>query len=136
MTGKEKARDIIKHSAFCSLATCVDGQPRVRPMKFVVTDDFLFWCSTVNISGKVQEFAQNNKVELCWTDNKRNHLRVEGILDYSGGTEKKRKLFELHPNMRGLFKDEYDEKLVHVEVVPTRVRWKEHAFCEYHEVEV
>ena len=95
---REKAREIVKSAGYCQMATSVDGQPRVRPMKFVITDDFKFWCSTFTISGKVQEFQQNDKVELCWVD-------------------------------------EHDPNLVHVEVIPTRVRWKEHSFGEYHEVE-
>ena len=104
-------------------------------MKFVITDDFKFWCSTFAISGKVQEFQQNNKVELCWVDERKNHLRVTGTVDISGGAEKKRELLRLHPGAKGLFKDEHDSNLVHVEVIPTRVRWKEHSFGEYHEVE-
>ncbi len=133
---QEKARQIIKDAGQCFLATCVNGQPRVRPMTFVVTGDFKFWCSTVNISGKVKEFEQNSRVEICWVDRNKNQLRVEGILDMSGGAEKKRKLFELHPGMRGLFKDEHDPRLVHVEVVPTNVRWKEHKFGEYQQIEL
>ncbi len=133
---RERVREIIANSGFATLATCVDGQPRVRPMKFVVTDDFKFWCSTVNISGKVKELKQNERVEICWVDGDGNQVRVTGIVDISGGVEKKRKLFELHPGMRGLFKDEYDPKLVHVEVLPTRVRWKPKCFCEYNEVKL
>jgi uncharacterized pyridoxamine 5'-phosphate oxidase family protein len=132
----EKAREIIADAGHCHLATCVDGQPKVRPMKFVVTDDFKFWCTTIDISGKIKEFEKNRKVELCWVDSQKNHLRVEGILDFSGGVEKKKKLLELHPGARNLFKDENDPKLVHVEVVPTFVRWKQHAFCEYNVVKI
>jgi uncharacterized pyridoxamine 5'-phosphate oxidase family protein len=131
---QEKAREIVKGARSCFLATAVDNQPRVRPMKFVVTDDFRFWASTVNISGKVKELEQNPKVELEWVTPEGTELRVEGIADISGGAEKKRKLFELHPGMRGLFKDENDPKLIHVEVVPTYARWKEGGFAEYREI--
>ena len=134
--GKDKVREIVKGAGYCQMATCVDGQPRVRPMKFVVTDDFKFWCTTINISGKVKELADNGKVELCWVDKDGTHLRVEGIADMSGGPEKKKKLLELHPGAKGLFSDENDPKLVHVEVVPTRVRWKIHSVGEYNEVPV
>lgn len=133
-SGREKARQIIASAGYCQMATCVEGQPRVRPMKFVVTEDFRFWCSTFGISGKVKEFQRNAKVELCWVDQEKNQLRVEGVLDISGGAEKKRELLRLHPGAKGLFRDENDPNLVHVEVVPTRVRWKEHSFGEYHEV--
>ena len=132
---REKVRKIIADAGHCFLATSVDGQPRVRPMKFVVTDDFKFWCSTVDISGKMDEFARNSKVEICWVDAAKNQVRVEGILSTDGGVEEKRKLLELHPGARGLFEDENYPRLVHVEVVPTRVRWKIHSFGEYNEVE-
>ncbi len=133
---QDKAREIVKGARSCFLATAVDNQPRVRPMKFVVTEDFKFWASTVNISGKVKELEGNPKVELEWVTPEGTELRVEGIADISGGAEKKRKLFELHPGMRGLFKDENDPKLIHVEVIPTHARWKEGGFAEYREIEL
>ena len=132
---REKVREIIADAGYCQMATAVDGQPRVRPMKFVVTDDFRFWCSTVSVSGKVTELEQNGRVELCWVDSQRNHLRVTGVADITGGVEQKRELLRLHPGAKGLFKDEHDPRLVHVAVIPSRVRWKEHSFGEYHEVE-
>jgi uncharacterized pyridoxamine 5'-phosphate oxidase family protein len=131
---QEKAREIIANAPHAVLATCVYGQPRLRPMKFVVTEDFRFWCSTVNVSGKTREFAGNPKVEILWVDGERNQLRVEGLLDATGGVEKKRRLFELHPGMRGLFADEHDPRLVHVEVTPTRARWKPFGFSEYNPI--
>lgn len=132
---REIIRKIVTDAGYCQMATSVDGQARVRPMKFVITEDFKFWCSTVNISGKVQELIDNPKVELCWVDSQKNHVRVTGSADVSGGIEKKRKLLELHPGARGLFSNEEDPKLVHVEVVPSRVRWKKHSFGEYNEVD-
>ena len=105
-------------------------------MMFLVTEDFQFWCSTVNVSGKTKEFAKNPKVEILWVDSQGNQLRAEGLLDASGGADKKRRLFELHPGMRGLFTDENDPRLVHVEVAPTRVRWKASGFSEYNPVPV
>ncbi|WP_076489461.1 pyridoxamine 5'-phosphate oxidase family protein [Alkalispirochaeta americana] len=132
---RDKVREIVQSAGYCQMATSVDGQPRVRPMKFVITDDFKFWCSTFVISGKMKEFEQNAQVELCWVDQQKNHLRVTGSVDVSSGPEKKRELLRLHPGAKGLFKDEYDPNLVLVEVTPSRVRWKEHSFGEYHEVE-
>jgi uncharacterized pyridoxamine 5'-phosphate oxidase family protein len=131
-----KAREIIADAGYGVLATCVDGQPRLRPMMFVVSEDFKFCCSTMNISGKMKEFAKNAKVEILWVDSHGNQLRAEGLLDASGGEDKKRRLFELNPGMRGLFKDEHDPRLVHVEVTPTRVRWKASGFSEYTPVPV
>jgi len=132
---REKVREIVADAGYCQMATCVDGQPRVRPMKFVITEDFRFWCSTVNVSGKVKEFQQNDLVELCWVDSQKNHLRVSGRVDISGGLEEKRRLLELHPGGKRMFGEASNPRLVHVAVVPTRIRWKPHSFGEYNEVE-
>lgn len=132
---REKIRQIVNDAGYCQMATCVDGQPRVRPMKFVITEDFRFWSTTFDISGKVRELKNNARVELCWVDSERNHARVEGIADLTGGVEKKRELLELHPGAKQLFSGPEDPKLVHVEVVPKKVRWKEHSFGEYNIVE-
>jgi len=118
---RKKIREIADDAGYCQMATCVDGQPRVRPMKFVITEDFRFWCTTFDISGKVKELKNNARVEL--------------IADLTGGLEKKRKLLELHPGARRLFSGPEDPNLVHVEVVPTKVRWKKHSFGEYNMVE-
>jgi len=131
---KEKVYEIVADAGHCTMATCVNGQPRVRPMKFVVTDKFEFWASTVDISGKVKEFELNNKVELCWVDSRKNHLRVEGIVRIVDSIEKKEKLFKLHPGAERMFKTADNPSLLLVEVVPKRVRWKIHSFGEYNEV--
>ncbi|MDP8235509.1 MAG: pyridoxamine 5'-phosphate oxidase family protein [Candidatus Erginobacter occultus] len=131
----DKAKQIIADAgSIGDLATCVDGQPRVRPMTFVVMDDLKLWSSTYRQSGKMKEFAANNRVEISFTDSKKVHLRVEGIVDTSGGPEKKKRLLELNPRVRGHFPDENDAKFVHIEIVPTSIRWTEPGFGEYHEV--
>ncbi len=130
----EKARQIIDEAGgIGDLATCADGQPRVRPMTVVVMDDLKLWSSTYRQSGKMKEFAANPRVEICFTGAKKIHLRIEGTIDTSGGTEKKKRLLELNPNVRGHFPDENDPKFVHLEIVPTRIRWTEPGFGEYHE---
>ncbi len=130
----EKARQIIAEAGgIGDLATCVDGQPRIRPMTVVVMDDLKLWSSTYRQSGKMKEFAENNRVEICFTGAKKVHLRIEGTIDTSGGAEKKKRLLELNPNVRGHFPDENDPKFVHLEIVPTSVRWTEPGFGEYHE---
>ena len=60
---------------------------------------------------------------------------MEGTSDLTGGVEKMRELLERHPGPRQLFSGPEDPKLVYVEVVPKKVRWKEHSFGEYNSVE-
>lgn len=128
----ERVKEIISDARFGDLATCADGQPRVRPMSVVVMDDLRLWSSTYRQSGKVKEFEKNNRVEICFTDHKKVHLRIEGIVDITGGPEKKKKLFQLNPKIGRHFTDENDPKFVHIEIVPTLIRWTEPGFGEYH----
>ncbi len=128
----EKVLEIIKDAGFGDMATMSGKQPRVRPMSFVVRDGLRLWSSTYRQSGKIREIEENNRVEICFTDKKKVHLRIEGIVDISGGPEKKKKLLELNPRVGGHFSDENDPNFVHIEIVPTLVRWTEPGFGEYH----
>ncbi len=129
-------RPIIEHARHATLATCEDGQPRVRPMSFTLTPDGRLLSSTRDSSGKMREFAANARVELCFVDADKNHVRIEGRIDVSGQGDAKRSLLEAHPPARRHFGEADHPNLVHVEVVPTRVRWKPPGFCEYRVVAV
>jgi len=50
-----RVRAIIESAAFGALATVSNGQPRVRPMAFVMLADGRLWSSTYRESGKVAE---------------------------------------------------------------------------------
>jgi len=63
-------------------------------------------------------------------------LRVEGRIDTTGDREKKRQLLGLNPGVRNHFADEDDEHFVHLEIVPTRVRWKNSGFSDYKELAI
>jgi uncharacterized pyridoxamine 5'-phosphate oxidase family protein len=130
----ERVREIIEGAGYGVLATSVDGQPRVRPLAFVMLEDGRLWSSTFRESGKVRELERNGRVEICFVDAKRMQVRIEGVLVTTGGTEAKRRLLELNPKVRKHFPDEHDEKFVHLEVRPTRIRWKTTGFNEYHDV--
>jgi len=132
----EKARSIIEEAGYGLVATCVNGQPRCRPMSFRLTDDFRLWSSTYLSSGKVREFMANPKVEVCFVGTGKVHLRVEGIVDITGGPEKKEKLLDMNPGVRRHFSGGDDRKFVHVEIVPTLVRWMPPGFGEYTVAEI
>ena len=127
----KKVREIIEEAGYGMVSTCADGQPRCRPMAFWVTEDFRLWSSTYRVSGKVKEFEENLRVEVCFVGKGKVHLRVEGTVDITGGVEKKAKLHRVNPVVRNHFSGGDDPKFVHVEIVPTRVRWKAPGFSEY-----
>lgn len=128
----EKVKEIINGAGYGSLATCVKGQPRIRPMSVVLMDGLRIWTSTYRQSGKIKEIEENNRVEICFTDKNKDHVRIEGIADISGGSEKKKRLFELNPKIGRHFSDENDPKFVLIEIIPTLIRWTEPGFGEYH----
>ena len=66
----EPVLEIIADAGWGFLASCDDGQPRVRPMVFVVRDHGVLWSSTYNMSGKAREFEHNSRVEICFLSSK------------------------------------------------------------------
>lgn len=127
----EDIRFIVERAVSATLATCVDGRPRTRPMSFSLTADGRLLSSTRDTSGKMREFAVNPHVELCFVDADKNHVRIEGTIAVSGGDEDKVALLEKHPPARRHFGSSDHPNLVHVEVIPTHVRYKPPGFCEY-----
>lgn len=132
----ETYKEIVKEKKIGYLASLDNDQPRVRPMSFAWCPDNSgrLWSSTYNISGKVKEFKHHAKVEICFDASDYRQLRVEGLIDISGDIEKKRQMLEIHADARNHFKDEHDENLTHIEIVPIRVRWKQSGFSDYKEV--
>jgi general stress protein 26 len=132
--GIEKIRQIVADAPYGCLATCVDGQPRVRPMAWIMLEDGRLWSSTYRSSGKVEELTQNERVEICFVDARKVHARITGRVDLSGGPQKKKALLKLNPKVGRHFSGGDDTKYVHLEVIPTRIEWTEPGFGEYHEV--
>lgn len=127
----EKIREIIAEAGYGVLATCVEGQPRARPMAFVLREDGSLWSSTYRTSGKMREWEANPQVEICFVDRRANQVRIEGRVDLSGGEAEKRALLVANPKVRNHFPDEHDPKFVHVIVRPSSIRWKPPGFGEY-----
>ena len=130
----EKVAEIIASAGHGAMATCLAGRPRVRPMAFILRPDGCLWSSTYRQSGKVREWEADPHVEICFVDDRKNQVRVEGLVDLGGGEAEKRALLEANPKVGRHFSDETDPRFVHVAVRPTRVRWKPPGFCEYQEV--
>ena len=131
-----KVREIISNSRYGSLATCKDGQPRVRPMAFIMLDDGRLWSSTYQCSGKMDEFRANDKAEVSFVDKQKTHLRITGTIDISGDAAKKDELLKLNPKVGKHFSGGDDPNFVHIEIRPTKIRYKTSGFNEYIIVEV
>lgn len=132
----DNIKRIVEDAPHGALATCVDGQPRVRPMSWVMLEDGRLWSSTYKSSGKVEELRRNDLVEICFVAKNKDHVRISGRVDINGGFEKKEKLLKINPKVGRHFSGGDDEKFVHIEVVPTKMEWTEPGFGEYHVVEM
>lgn len=126
----EDVKSIIEKSAYGILATCDDGQPRLRPMACIVHKNGNLWSSTYKCSGKVRE-CTNNKVEVCFTDSQKRHLRIEGTITLSEDSELKAELLSLNPKVKKHFTGGDDPAYLHIEIKPLRIRWKSTGFSEY-----
>ncbi|MBN2055870.1 pyridoxamine 5'-phosphate oxidase family protein [bacterium] len=131
-----EVRRIIEMAPYGCLASISEGLPRVRPMAFVMLDDGRLWSSTYAVSGKARELAAEPRVEVCFIDEKKNHVRIEGLVSLQGGEREKARLLELNPKVGRHFNGGSDPMFVHIEVRPRRIRWKEPGFSEYHEVDL
>lgn len=127
----EKVREIMTDAKWGYLATCDGGQPRVRPMTFVLREDGTLWSSTYRQSGKMREIEKNPRVEIAWMDSGYVQVRIAGTVDTSGGVEEKRALLEANPSVRNHFPDEHDPKFVHLCIRPTRIEYKPSGFSDY-----
>lgn len=134
MTARDKVKKIMDDAGFGFMATEAGGQPKVRPMSFVLTDAGRLWSSTYRESGKMNELDSNGRVEICFIDSGYVQLRIEGVASLDGGTDKKKKLLRLNPKVKNHFKDEKDPKFVLIEVVPTKIKVKGTGFGDYEEL--
>lgn len=132
----ETYKEIVQTTKIGYLASLDGDQPRVRSMSFAwcPDDSGRLWSSTYKISGKAREFKHHEKIEICFDASDYRQLRIEGIIDISGGTEKKKQMLDIHADARNHFKDEFDENLLHIEIQPVRVRWKASGFRDYQDV--
>jgi len=131
----EIPKKIIAQAPYGMLATTAEGAARCRPMSFVIAPErFALWSSTWACSGKAAEMETDSRVEVCFVGEGKLQLRIQGIADLNGGEEKKARLLELNPRVRNHFRGPDDPNFVHIEIVPSRVRWMPPGFGEYTEV--
>lgn len=135
-SGWDRVRQIMTDAGYGLLATAVGGQPRVRPMAWVLLDDGRLWSSTYRCSGKAPELEGNPLVEVCFIDSRKVQLRIEGRARFGGTPAERQRLLELNPKVGRHFEGPDDPQFALIEVVPTHVRWTEPGFGDYHDVEL
>jgi general stress protein 26 len=79
------AREIIKETTYCALATIDStGQPQIRTMNpFPANNELITWFATSRTSRKVREIKSNPKVCVYYAD----HISAKGYVAITGTAE-------------------------------------------------
>jgi general stress protein 26 len=134
-----KAKEIVKSCIYASLATCDNGQPRVRPVSVFMVDKMSFLLATFSGSRKSVQMRHNPKVELCFVDSHHRQVRVAGTASLVNSVEEKGRLMKeyLDPAMWGsFFKGPEDPNFALFRIVPEQVEWMEQGQIKYNSVDL
>ena len=128
------ARDTMRGAKFPVLATVDSDQPRVRPVSPVRTEGFTVFIANLRSYGKTQEIESNPKVELCYTDDGHNQVRITGTADVVTDRALLEDIWSTNPLMRAYLGSIDNPALIVYQVTPSRVRFMKEWALEYHEV--
>jgi general stress protein 26 len=130
------ARATMKSAKFPVLATMDGDQPRVRPVSPVRTDGFAVYVANLRQYGKTREIAANPKVELCYTDDGHNQVRITGTAEVLADRPLLEEIWNSNPLLRAYLGSIDNPALIIYRIVPDRVRYMKEWALEYYEVPV
>lgn len=128
------ARATMKAAKFPVLATMDGDQPRVRPVSPVRTDGFVVYVANLRQYNKTREIAANRKVELCYTDDGHNQVRITGTAEVLTQRPVLEEIWNTSPLLRAYLGSLENPALIIYRIVPNRVRYMKEWALEYHEV--
>ena len=118
---KEEVIDLIRDTGWGMLATCVDGQPFVRPMMPLLTDDNRIILGLLARSRTIEHINKNPKAEICFVDRKMWYARISGEAKMSDNMEDKELLWNCIPHLKQYFGSVDDENFKLMEMAITGV---------------
>ncbi len=125
---------VVAQDKFPVLAT-VDGlQPRVRPVSPVRTDGFTVWIASMRSSNKTAEIEANPLVELCYTTQDHDQVRITGAAATVIEGGERQSIWDANPLLRAYLKSVDNPEFVLYRVDPARVRFMREWALEYVEV--
>ncbi len=123
------------HAAKFPLLATVDGdQPRLRPVSPVRTEGFTVYVANLRRYGKTAEIATNPKVELCYTDDDHNQVRITALAEVVTDAALLAAIWETNPLLRAYLKTPDNPELIIYKMTPNHVRYMREWALEYHEV--
>jgi uncharacterized pyridoxamine 5'-phosphate oxidase family protein len=130
------ARATMQAAKFPMLATVDGDQPRVRPVSPVRTDGFTVYVANLRRYGKTAEIAANPKVELCYTDDDHNQVRITAEAEVLTDAALLAEIWEANPLLRAYLRTPDNPELIIYRMRPLRVRYMREWALEYFEVPV
>lgn len=128
------ARATMKAAKFPVLATMDGDQPRVRPVSPVRTDGFVVYVANLRQYNKTREIAANPKVELCYTDDGHNQVRITGTAEVLTERPLLEEIWNTSPLLRAYLGLLDNPALIIYRIVPNLVRYMKEWALDYHEV--
>jgi general stress protein 26 len=125
---------VVRADRFPVLATVDGDQPRLRPVSPVRTDRFTVYVANLRSYHKTQEIAANPKVELCYTDDRHDQVRITGTAEVVTERSLLQEIWDGNPLLRQYLGSLDNPQLIVYRVRPNRVRFMREWALEYHEV--
>jgi uncharacterized pyridoxamine 5'-phosphate oxidase family protein len=126
----------MKAAKFPVLATVEGDQPRVRPVSPVRTDGFTVYVANLRRYGKTAEIAANPKVELCYTDEEHNQVRITAEAEVVTEAGILGEIWEGNPLLRAYLRTPENPELIVYRMKALRVRYMREWALEYYEVSI
>ena len=100
-----KVVSYLKDSGFQYFATLgLDGKPKVRPFQFMFEENDKLWFCSSNKKEIYKELQKQPYIELCASGENSSWLRLEGKVVFSDDLSIKKKVFEISPLVKGIYK--------------------------------
>ena len=119
---------------FPFLATDDGGQPRLRPVSPVRTEDFTVYVANLRGYHKTQEIAENPRVELGYLDQNHDQVRITGVAEVVSDADLLQAIWDDNPLLRQYLGTVDNPELIVYCIRPQRVRFMQEWALEYHEV--
>lgn len=130
------AQATMKAAKFPVLATVEGDQPRVRPVSPVRTDGFTVYVANLRRYGKTAEIAANPKVELCYTDEEHNQVRITAEAEVVTEAGLLGEIWEGNPLLRAYLRTPENPELIVYRMKALRVKYMREWALEYYEVPI
>jgi uncharacterized pyridoxamine 5'-phosphate oxidase family protein len=126
----------MKAAKFPVLATVEGDQPCVRPVSPVRTEGFTVYVANLRRYGKTAEIAANPKVELCYTDEEHNQVRITAEAEVVTEAGILGEIWEGNPLLRAYLRTPENPELIVYRMKALRVRYMREWALEYYEVSI